>query len=54
MGYWKDTFFAGWSQGVKEGITFKNKIVLTLRIIRNSFLGLWLFHIKPIFERRKT
>ena len=52
MSYWKETFFVGWADGIKEGIRVEDKIVLTLRIIRNSFRGLWLFHIKPKLSMR--
>ena len=43
---WKN-FFAGWTYGIKEGKDIKSKIILTCRIIKHSFQGLWWFHIKP-------
>ena len=46
MEYMK-TFFGGWNYGIKDGKGMKNKIILTGRIIKHSFQGLWLYHIKP-------
>lgn len=43
----KIDFFGGWTEGWKSGKNLYCKIFLTLRIVKNSFRGLWLWVIKP-------